>query len=121
MFRKILSVLVLCLFTCAASLAQNPTKTYLILAKGQGAGSTSFASALGSSVIAQYDAIGVVVAQSSDPNFAAQAGALSGVQAVAEDPERSWIPPNEMNSNENVVETIDDSAVPPPVASSALP
>lgn len=119
MLRKTLSALVLCLFACASSLAQNPTKTYLILAKGQGAGSTSFASALGSSVIAQYDAIGVVVAQSSDPNFATQAGALSGVQAIAEDPERLWISPNE--SVATVTNAVDDSAVPPPDASSALP
>jgi subtilisin family serine protease len=119
MFRKILSVLVLCLFACASSLAQNPTKTYLIVAKGQGTGSTSFASALGSSVIAQYDAIGIVVAQSSDPNFAAQAGALSGVQSVTEDPDRAWISPNEMAVQADNV--IDDSAVPPPSASSALP
>jgi subtilisin family serine protease len=119
MLRRTLSLVILCLIATGSSLAQNTTKTYLILANGQGAGSTSFASALGSSVIAQYDEIGIVVAQSSDPNFAAQAGALAGVQSVTEDPERQWIPPNEMAfASDNA---IDDSAVPPPDASSALP
>ena len=119
MLRKILSVVLFCLVAAGSSLAQNPTKTYLILANGQGAGSTSFASALGASVIAQYDEIGIVVAQSSDPSFAAQAGALSGVQSVTEDPDRAWISPNEMAIAAD--NTVDDSAVPPPDASSALP
>jgi lantibiotic leader peptide-processing serine protease len=119
MLRRTLSLVILCFIATGSSLAQNTTKTYLILANGQGAGSTSFASALGSSVIAQYDEIGIAVAQSSDPNFAAQAGALAGVQSVTEDPERQWIPPNEMAfASDNA---IDDSAVPPPDASSALP
>jgi lantibiotic leader peptide-processing serine protease len=119
MLRRTLSLAILCLIATGLSLAQNTSKTYLILANGQGAGSTSFASALGSSVIAQYDEIGIVVAQSSDPNFAAQAGALAGVQSVTEDPERQWIPPNEMAVVSD--NAIDDSAVPPPDASSALP
>jgi len=119
MLRKFFTFVLLCLAAAVSSSAQSATKTYIILATGQGAGSTSFASALGSSVIAQYDEIGIVVAQSSDPNFATQAAALSGVQAVAEDPERSWISPNEtVIASDNAV---DDSAVPPPGASSALP
>lgn len=119
MARKTLTLFFLCAIAVTASVAQNSTKTYLILAKGQGPGSTSFASALGSSVIAQYDEIGIVVAQSSDPNFAATAGALSGVQAVAEDPDRQWISPNEpVVQADNAV---DDSSVPPPDSSSALP
>ena len=119
MFKKILPVVFLCLVVSASSLAQNSTKTYVILAKAQGAGSTSFASALGSSVIARYDEIGVVVAQSSDPNFAATAGALSGVSAVAEDPDRQWISPNEQAVQADTV--INDADVPPPGALSALP
>jgi hypothetical protein len=70
--RKILAILALCLFAAFVSTAQGPTKTYVILAQGQGVGSTAFATSLGSSVVAQYDEIGVVIAQSSDPNFAAQ-------------------------------------------------
>jgi subtilisin family serine protease len=119
MFKRTLSAFVLCLVTVGASQAQNPTRQYIILAKGQGAGSTSFASALGASVIAQYDEIGIVVAQSSDPNFAAQAGALSGVGAVAADPERQWIPGNEIAIQ--AAFSVEDSAVPPPAASAALP
>jgi len=109
----------MCLMVLVATPAQNPTKTYLILANGQGPGSTSFASALGSSVIAQYDAIGVVVAQSSDPNFPAQAAALSGVQSVTEDQELQWISPNEMAVEADTF--IDDLQVPPPDASGLPP
>jgi subtilisin family serine protease len=119
MSKRTLSIFFVCLIAIGVVMAQNPTKTFVIMAKGQGAGSTSFAAALGSSVIAQYDAIGIVVAQSSDPNFAAQAAALSGVQSVTEDQEVQWIPPNEMAADSGMA--IDDSAVPPPSASSALP
>src|SRR5215469_14997667 len=119
MSRKIIAVVSLCLLVWIATPAQNPTKSYVILGNGQGPGSTSFASALGSSVVAQYDAIGVVVAQSSDPNFSTQAAALPGVQSVAEDQELQWISPNE-----TVVQAdsaIDDSAAPPPDASGLPP
>lgn len=116
---KTVVMLFLCLLVLAATPAQNPPKTYVILANLQGSGSTSFASALGSSVIAQYDAIGVVVAQSSDPNFAAQAAALRGVQSVTEDQELQWISPNEMAVDSGVA--IDDSQVPPPDASGLPP
>src|SRR5216684_9293357 len=116
--RKILTIAALCLFAACASTAQSPTKTYVILAQGQGSGSTALASGLGSSVVAQYDEIGVVVAQSSDPGFAAQVAALPGVGQVAEDHELQWISPNETVVQAD--EVIDDSAVPAPVAS-ALP
>jgi subtilisin family serine protease len=116
MIKKIFSIALLCLFTASFTLAQNPTKTYLILGDGQGPGSTSFAPALGSSVIAQFEDSGIVVAQSSDPNFVAQAEALSGVQSVTEDPERQWLSPSEM-SNQAFIE-VDESAVTQP---SALP
>ena len=72
--------------------AQNPTKTYLILAKGQGPGSTAFANSLGSALTANLESIGVVVATSSDPNFATWAAVQPGVQAVAEDPQIQWLP-----------------------------
>jgi subtilisin family serine protease len=118
MARKFLAILALCLFVAFAGAAQSPTKTYMILARGQGAGSTAFAASLGSSVIAQYDEIGIVVAQSSDPGFAAQVAALPGIGQVAEDHELQWISPNETVVQAD--EVIDDSALPTPVAS-ALP
>src|SRR5215510_1293871 len=119
MSKRTLLILMICLLGMTLAVGQGANKTYVILAKGQGAGSTSFASALGASVIAQYDEIGIVVAQSSDPNFAAQAGALSGVGAVAEDPDRQWLPPNETAVLADIA--VDDSAIPPPSGSSALP
>lgn len=118
MHRKAMVMIFLCLLVLVATPAQNAAKTYIILAIAQGSGSTSFADALGSSVIARYDAIGIVVAQSSDPNFAARAAALPGVQSVTEDQELQWISPNETVVQADNV--IDDSEVPPPDAS-ALP
>jgi len=119
MSRKFLVILALCHFVAFASAAQSPTKTYMILARGQGAGSTAFAASLGSSVIAQYDEIGIVVAQSSDPSFAAQVAALPDVGQVAEDHELQWIFPNETVGQAD--EVIDDSAVPAPGASTLPP
>lgn len=116
--KRTLPLLTVCLLSITLAMAQGPT-TYLIIATGQGAGSTNFASALGSSVIAQYDEIGIVVAQSSDPNFPAQAAALSGVQSVTPDEEVQWIPPNEMATDSGM--SVDDSAVPAADATSALP
>ncbi len=72
--------------------AQSTSKTYLILARGQGKGSTNFAKSLGPAMVANLEKIGVVVAASSDPNFATWAATLAGVQAVAEDPEIQWLP-----------------------------
>jgi subtilisin family serine protease len=117
--RKILVITVLCLFAVCASTAQGPAKTYLILAKGQGAGSTAFAVNLGSSLVAQYDEIGIVIAQSSDPGFAAQVAALPGVGQVAEDRELQWISPNETVVEAD--EVIDDAGAPPPGAAAQPP
>src|SRR5262245_14655806 len=81
----------LLLSTCV--LAQN--HNYLLLAKSQGKGSTDFAAAIAASggvITANLESIGVVTVASSDPNFAANARALAGVQAVADDPEVQWLP-----------------------------
>jgi subtilisin family serine protease len=70
----------------------------VILARGQGAGSTAFAGAVaaaGGTVTSQLEGIGVIVASSADPNFAVNAAAIPEVQSVAEDVEIQWIPPNE--------------------------
>lgn len=77
---------------------QNATRHYLILANGQGHGSTEFArsvEAAGGRVTARIDEIGVVLAESSSPAFLAKAQKLAGVQNAAEDVEVQWIPPNE--------------------------
>jgi lantibiotic leader peptide-processing serine protease len=119
MSKRTLLILATCLFGMTLAVAQGTNKTYVIMAQGQGSGSTSFAAALGSSVIAQYDEIGIVVAQSADPNFPAQAAALSGVQSVTEDVEVQWISPNEQAVDSGMA--VDDSAVPPPDANTASP
>ena len=119
MSKRTLLILVICLLGMTLAVAQGPNKTYVIMAQGQGAGSTSFAAALGSSVIAQYDEIGIVVAESADLNFPAQAAALSGVQSVTEDEEVQWIPPNEQPVDAGI--SVDDSASPPDASSASLP
>ena len=50
--------------------AKNISKNYVILAKGQGPGSTNFAKSLGPALTANLEKIGVVLATSTDPNFA---------------------------------------------------
>jgi lantibiotic leader peptide-processing serine protease len=90
--RLVLVLLVAVMILAPILSAQNVTKNYLILAKGQGPGSTSFAKSLGTAVTANLPKIGVVLATSSDPNFATWAAAKPGVQAVAEDPEIQWLP-----------------------------
>jgi subtilisin family serine protease len=117
MLKRTLAVLAVLLFALSSAFAQGPKTTYVILANGQGAGSTSFAAALGSSIVAKYDDIGIVIAQSSDPNFAAQAAALSGVQSVTPDQLVQWISPVEQSA---LGMAVDDSAV-PPANGSALP
>src|SRR5918911_1649369 len=77
--------------------ALSTTRHYLILATDQGPGSTSFAGAVAANgnVTRVWEGIGVVTADSSDPNFAAAVAALPGVQAVAEDIEAQWFSPAE--------------------------
>src|SRR5216683_1309099 len=72
---------------------------YLILANGQGSGSTSFTSyvaAAGGTLTNNLEGIGVVTADSSDPNFAANMALQPGVQSVTEDREVQWISPSEL-------------------------
>jgi subtilisin family serine protease len=78
--------------------AQNATRQYLILAKGQGLGSTDFADAItaaNGSVTRMIESIGVALASSSDPNFAATIGGHPKVKEVAEDIHVQWISPDE--------------------------
>jgi subtilisin family serine protease len=78
--------------------AQSATRHYVILANGQGQGSTTFTNAVATangSVTAVLEGIGVVTADSSDPNFAAAIAAQPGVQGVAEDIEAQWLSPSE--------------------------
>ena len=101
--------------------ASTENRHYLILANGQGSGSTSFASyvaAAGGTLTNNLEAIGVITADSSNPNFAANMALQPGVQSVTEDHEVQWISPSELAVDSG--STIDDSAVPSPGAS-ALP
>lgn len=88
-----LLVVVLIAIVVFVPIASAQTSTnYVILAKAQGTGSTTFAKLLGPALVANLEKIGVVTATSSDPNFAAWASILPGVQAMAQDPAIQWLP-----------------------------
>jgi subtilisin family serine protease len=112
-WNRLAGILVAAVALTGAAQAQT-AQDYLIVGKGQGANSTAFKAQLGSELVASLDEIGVVVARSSDPNFAARAAALPGVHGVAADPAISWLPPNER------VEAADASAVANQESRSAL-
>lgn len=86
--------------------AQTGPKHYLILATGQGAGSTAFTSAVqraGGTVTGVLEDIGVVLADSNSPSFLKTITAVRGVQAAAEDAEFQWIQPNEQGVAADVI------------------
>lgn len=93
--RSRFSWILLGLFLLVSTLVVAQSRDYVILSKLQGKGSTNFltsVTAAGGAVTANYEAIGVVLATSSNPNFAAQLAANSNVQNVAEDMEVQWVP-----------------------------
>ena len=76
-------------------LAAEAPRSYLILAKGQGAGSADLddlVAAAGGTVTGRLPQIGVVLATSATPDFLARVGADTRVQQAAEDIEVPWIP-----------------------------
>lgn len=99
-FLNIMAVLVLLLVFFRpqpVTAAASPTN-YLILARGQGAGSTDFLGAIqqaGGTVTHVFEGIGVVTAFSSNPNFVALVKANPKVQAVSVDVVINWLPDNE--------------------------
>lgn len=96
-FFRIAVALLLVGGSCLAPVvrAQSPAKQYVIVANAQGKGSTSFLKAVAEAqgkVTANIEAIGVVLAESSNPNFLAAMGQVKGVQQIAEDVMVQWIP-----------------------------
>jgi len=76
-------------------LAADAPRSYLILAKGQGPGSTdleALVAAAGGTVTGRLPQIGVVLATSANPSFLATVGADHRVQQAAEDIEVPWLP-----------------------------
>src|SRR5579864_2446933 len=89
-----LKTAVLCVVVFAGLIAAAQTKTYVIMAPGQGKGSTAFAdkvAAAGGLVVANLENIGVVTATSDNPNFATLLAAEPGVQSVTEDIQVQWL------------------------------
>jgi subtilisin family serine protease len=97
-----LAVLI-CTLLLAGTAAAQSTTNYVILAKGQGKGSTAFAQKLGNSLVANLEDMGVVVARSSDPNFATWVRSMPGVQDVAADQNVQWISPKETSVAGDVI------------------
>ncbi len=82
----------------AMGAAQASAKDYVIVARGQGAGSTAIDDAVakaGGTVTGRQEAIGVVFASSDDAGFATALAADARVQHVVADVEVSWIEPGE--------------------------
>src|SRR5205814_8281628 len=93
--RTTLVVILLVTFAAFAAFAQSAPTQYVILSKSQGKGSTDFANAVnaaGGTIVSNLDRIGVVVATSSNPDFASAVRGLANVQDVAEDPEVNFLP-----------------------------
>jgi lantibiotic leader peptide-processing serine protease len=73
-------------------------RSYVILASSATlrAGFAQDVAAAGGTNVAALDRIGVVVATSSDPNFAAKAAKISGVRSVALDRMVQWVAPTQV-------------------------
>src|SRR5574340_1048032 len=83
-------------------------RSYVILSRGQGAGSTAIGdvvAAAGGAVTDQFESIGIVVATSADPGFLAAVLADPRVVEAAEDVEVQWLPPNETTQAVQETET----------------
>lgn len=79
----------------APSAAASGPRNYLIVARGQGSGSTAISDLIAAAdgVVEQvWEDIGVIAASSSNPDFLAQVAADARVQHVAEDNEVQWVP-----------------------------
>lgn len=94
LFGQFLILLVLALALVPALNAQA-NKTYVIVANAQGPGSTAFSTLFSSEVVKNIEDIGVVIASSSDPNFAARVSKIADVQWVSQDQEVQWLDPRE--------------------------
>jgi lantibiotic leader peptide-processing serine protease len=78
--------------------AQSPVRHYLVLAKGQGTGSSSFVAAIGAAggtTTAVLEEIGVVLVDSNAKDFVKNMKLHPLVQEASEDPEIEWFSPNE--------------------------
>jgi subtilisin family serine protease len=78
--------------------ADGTTRHFLILAKGQGPGSTDFLKAVtaaGGTPTAILSEMGLVLADSANPDFAAAIKVHPLVKGAVEDREIQWIPKNE--------------------------
>lgn len=87
--------------------AEDATRSYVIVARGQGSGSTAIddlVSAAGGTITGSLAAIGVVFASSSNSQFLAAVTADPRIQEAAEDVEVNWIP------DEQVIELDADAA-----------
>jgi hypothetical protein len=71
LFGRLLVIVAIAILA-APILNAQAKKNYVIVANGQGPGSTAFSTFFSPEVTANLEGIGVVLASSSDPNFAAR-------------------------------------------------
>jgi len=91
--------------------------SYVILAKGQGAGSVNLDAAVakaGGTITGRHEAIGVAFADSSDPAFAGRLAAEPGVQNVVADVEVKWIPDLKVEAGDEDADVASTTSNPEP-------
>jgi subtilisin family serine protease len=106
-FFRLLAVVVAGAPLCSFCLqAQSATTHYLILATSQGQSSAYIQKAIAAArgtVTNTIDAVGVVTADSTNPNFASAVSKVAGIQAVVEDSEIQWLPGHERAMAANAI------------------
>lgn len=90
--------------------AAQGSKRYVLLGADNTlpAGLEATVAAAGGTVVRTVDEIGVAIVESSEPGFLDAAGGISGVQAVAEDKDVVFAPPDDAAP---VVESVEEGAV----------
>jgi subtilisin family serine protease len=78
--------------------------TYVLLASGDSlsAGMIDQVAAAGGTIVSALDPIGVIIATSSDPEFASKAAAIPGIESVTQDMMVQWVQPPAVVEGEEV-------------------
>jgi subtilisin family serine protease len=78
----------------APVMSATATSSFILITKGKPSDRLpQDLAGMGAELTGSIPELGLTFVRSSDPDFYGKAGALAGVQAVADDPEVSWLPP----------------------------
>lgn len=100
MKNRLFTIFALCLMSAAFSvMAQQSTNMYLIEVNGNvPVNLQAMAAEAGGEIFRVHDEIGLAVAQSDDPSFAAAMEGFQGIKSCTQDMMVQWVPsPDEMN------------------------